>query len=349
MFNKHIFVSCVLAFVCLRSISCEKPAESPQADKQVAKPPVEKFLQEIADSNNFSAEMQIGNGSGPYAVHLGQIHINRKNEISTLWHEPKIIKAQKGIERIIVGLQKSGQADKNVYLEGLCDSDKEIDEQMESLKKIFAIEPTYTNYLRLMQEIASAELRGNYKLAYFLRLKLGQMDEQHPELGQKHRDMDEALNKMAELKPDPAQKKFKYDMDQMYSNQDKYFDYGTIFAMHREGLIRVKAAESEKFNDRGFEIGDQIELFELKHGPNITEKKVQQELDKLKTAEEKAVYHDREDLAVKLMAKSLNRSKPYTVFIYGDGHNFQRAFDEHNLAHPNEKIGLIKLSPKNKP
>ena len=150
MFNKHIFVSCVLAFVCLRSISCEKPAELPQADKQVApvvkqvkvaaKPPVEKFLQEIADSNNFSAEMQIGNGSGPYAVHLGQIHIDRKNKISTLWHEPKIIKAQKGIERIIVGLQKSGQADKNVYLEGLCDSDKEIDEQMESLKKIFAID-----------------------------------------------------------------------------------------------------------------------------------------------------------------------------------------------------------------
>ena len=78
-------------------------------------------LNGISERHNFSAEMQVDNGGGPYIIHIGQVHEHPTDKTTAILSEGEVMGVQKDVEGIVGDILQTKKTSNKVFCEGFDD------------------------------------------------------------------------------------------------------------------------------------------------------------------------------------------------------------------------------------
>ncbi len=281
------------------------------------------ILKELGSKHGFDVALQVDNGSGPYIVHIPQIHRSEKEHRNFLFADI-IIRSQKKIECIIPVVQSTGYCDRIVYFEGLTEErTEELIRLVKNQKKEwdeFAITAfSYQAAAELFDEhalkVPGKDKFGETIFIYLLSKKIQSMEkyfrENPPML-----DPEKKRVTQAEATIKEARMWANSNVFSIASDNYVYIRPGLPFKLLIDGDIIPKGAETKE--------------------TIIPEDAV--DLD------QRTIFKDREDAAIRIIsAQARTSSDRLFLMVYGHAHNFSDSVREHNKNNPNHKLGLIRV------
>lgn len=294
----------------------------------------------LARASGFTISLSVDNGKGPYILHIGQTHktpYNLTNETQRL----NVMQSQRANERFISGLIEENSSLTNIFTEGLTLENEKaanggrttvrellelIQPDKECYRKIILV---HESVLKMLEATPTPKLTTH--LNYLFQKRLTLLDNYFRDYGSK---IAMTKNEKAVLQKDRegAYKKL-VPVEQLKSfGADAVFYYGGDEKLFLDGKTMRKAAETDATNAAAFEDDDKIaRLYE-----GISRSKTADEVKKLRA------FDFREEKAVEIMGQFARTNKaPVIPLVYGSAHRFDKAVDDYNKKHPNQKFGLI--------
>ncbi len=312
-------------------------------------------MEKIAEQNNFSAEMEIDNGTGPYIIHIGQVHEPPTgSDVERSLFKRKVIAVQKNIEKITLDLQGGGACDEVCvegyttkillsYLAYISDVRKKTSETQPTVEA-FCVKARELERLSMLAAVGMEVGKADGVDCYILFKEMEKMEKYFQKNPPKFKKDENGIGQESHQKTEEEKfaKAVKLLEDARSGKNellslDGIYRAGAELKLLIDGKIKINPAEDETVINKAVDALREVEKQVALEGKN--------ELVEANKRFASFAFRPREDAAVNFISKTETGGKKLILLVYGSGHNFKDAVDAYNKANPKRRFGLIKLTP----
>jgi hypothetical protein len=311
-------------------------------------------LDKIASEAGFEVELVVDNERGDFILHIGQMHpANLKGAIETEQQIAEIVRIQKDIEKILVGLKKNGRKPiEVVFEEGYVEEDagsiEALRDALKTITHLMSEDPRWFNKATL----GFSSLRENISPSAMAAMRLifkNKAEDVYKNL----------IKKLPENQHEKIVKDFREFLKIIKADsldQDVYYSLGAATKLCFEEMMAIMPSETRQGNDdggRAYESLLEVCLKIKENPPAASEEKaklLKDFLDRERKVEE-FCFEKREDIAIGEIMERFDglkktRNQRLIPLVYGDAHNFSNNIRGWNQNNPGKKLGLIDFRHK---